>query len=40
MGAKCPVCGAVSELSYKCDECGKPFDGDGDSAPGRAQEGR
>lgn len=40
MARECPACGAQSEVVYACSECGKPFDGDNDSAPGRAQEAR
>jgi predicted amidophosphoribosyltransferase len=25
---ECPTCHADSEYTYKCSECGKPFDGD------------
>jgi DNA-directed RNA polymerase subunit RPC12/RpoP len=37
MTVECPVCEADSDLLWRCSECGKPFDGDGDSA-GRGQE--
>lgn len=40
MARKCSVCGELSDCVWKCDVCGKPFDGDADGAPGRAQEGR
>lgn len=33
---ECPTCGAVSDIVWKCSECGKPFDGDEPTGGDRA----
>lgn len=33
---ECDNCGNESECIWKCDECGKPFDGDESSGGDRA----
>jgi tRNA(Ile2) C34 agmatinyltransferase TiaS len=32
----CPVCDIESDVTWKCSECGKPFDGNESSQGGRA----
>lgn len=34
--ARCPTCDHDSDVSWKCDKCGKPFDGDESAGGDRA----